>query len=140
MSRIGGSRGRKRGQYAAVGHAALSWTALLDAAQLRRKASKVADLGFDVLQVVFRYAINARTSPARLHRETQKIPELVQREPQGAAAPDELQPIQVFAPVHSVISNGARRNRHQLDVLVIAYRHHLDSRRLRQLSDTESLI
>jgi hypothetical protein len=82
----------------------------LDAAQFRGKASEVADLGFDVLQVVFRYAIDARTSAALLHRETQKIPELIERESQVAAAPDELQPIQVFAPVVTYLIRLSQRD------------------------------
>src|ERR1700677_1771854 len=54
----------ERGEDAAVGNAAFSWTAVLDAAQLRRKPTQIGDSGFDIVQVVFRDAINARTSHA----------------------------------------------------------------------------
>lgn len=83
-------RRRKGGEDAAVGNAALSRTAVLDAAQLRREPSQVGNFGFDFPQVVFRDAIDTQTFPPRLNRETQKIPELVEGETQVAAAPDEL--------------------------------------------------
>jgi hypothetical protein len=70
----------------------------------------------------------------------QKVPELVVRETQVPAAPDELQAMQIFPPIDSVISTCAQWSRHEVDVLVIAYRHDLDSGRLRQFSDAKSLI
>jgi len=60
-------RRRERGEDAAVGNATSSRTTVLDAAQLRRKPSQVGDFGFDLLQVILRDAIDARTSPARLN-------------------------------------------------------------------------
>jgi hypothetical protein len=130
----------ERGKDSAVGNAASPRTAVLDAPQMRCKPTQIGNFARDSLQVVFGDAIDARTSPARLNRETQKIPELVECKTQVAAAPDELQAMQVFPLIDSVISTGARRGRHELDVLVIAYRHNLNSRRLRQFSDAESLI
>jgi len=62
MSRYFPFQRLERGEDAAVGNAAFSWTAVLDAAQLRRKPTQIGDSGFDIVQVVFRDAINARTS------------------------------------------------------------------------------
>jgi hypothetical protein len=50
---------RERGKNAAVGNATFSRTTVLDAAQLRRKPLQVGDFSFDLLQVIFRDAINA---------------------------------------------------------------------------------
>ena len=97
-------RRRKGGEDATVGNAAFSRTAILEAAQLGCKPSQVGNFGFDFPQVVFRDAIDAQTFPPRLNRETQKIPELVEGETQVAAAPDELQAMQVFTPIDSVVS------------------------------------
>jgi hypothetical protein len=54
----------ERGEDAAVGNAALSWTAVLDAAELRRKPTQISDSAFDIFQVDLRDAINVRTSHA----------------------------------------------------------------------------
>lgn len=53
------SRRPERSEDAAVGNTALSRTAVLDAAQLRRKPSQVGNFAFDLHQVVFRNAIDA---------------------------------------------------------------------------------
>jgi len=43
---------------------------------MRGKPPQIGDFAFDLLQVVFGDAIDARASPARLNRKTQKIPQL----------------------------------------------------------------
>ena len=59
---------------------------------------------------------------------------------QGAASPDKLQTVQMFPPVDAVISCCARRRGHEFNVLVVANRHYLDARCLRQFSDAELLV
>jgi hypothetical protein len=48
--------------------------------------------------------------------------------------------VEVLSFVGAVVPIGARRLRHELDVLVIANRHYLDAGCLRQSSDTQSSV
>jgi hypothetical protein len=130
----------ERSEDVAVGNAAVPRTAVLDAPQIRFKPPQVGCCAFDLHQVVFSDAIDAGTSPARLYRKTQKIPELVECKTQVTAAPDKLQAMQLFPPIDSISPTRARRGRHEFDVLVMPYRHNLAAHYLRQLSDAESLI
>ena len=107
--------------------------------QLGRKPSQIGDLTFNLFQVIFGDPVDPRTMTAGLYREPREIAELVQRKTEIAAPSDELQATQVFPSVDTVISCRPGWRGHQSDMLVIANRYHLDARRLRQLSDAQSL-
>ena len=130
LHRGGRCRRRQSFQNSAVGYFPFSRTAVLDASQFAGEPLKIGDLVLDFPEMVIGDAINAGTFQTGLGGEIQEIPELFEREAEIAAASNELQSVQMFLAIRAVISFGAQRRRHELDLLVISDGHNLDPGRL----------
>src|SRR4051794_17815214 len=85
-------------------------------------------------------AVNICTLATFLRGQTQKLPNLIKRKPQIAAAANESQPALMLVRKSSIITFGSRGSREETNLLVIRNGHHLDSGRFRQISDTELLF
>jgi hypothetical protein len=99
---------------------------------------QIRDPGADVGQVRGSEGAGLSTWTLAMIRQVEELPNLVDREPEGASPTDEREPLEVFGPVEAIASGAAGRRGQEPNAFVVPDGLHLGPGALRQGPDGEA--